>query len=419
MRFSHFSPWIDGLGFGYSIFDQSQFSPSCAGAPTFCGFEWHAQECLRAGRRVPDAGAVLSAANRALPMMSRLRQNGSARRMGTFLLSLRAVHERPGCFSRRCDGRSVSHQLGRRSGCPTNPPEVLGLPLFAVISILPEPVRDACFARGGGSAKTTNSRTRTAGASRSTSRHRGRACWRGLRRQSQQRPAKHARRRGQQHQPGTSRVRCSPPAIREAPSQDYIGPSQGYGDLNLATNNLYSNYNALQVSWARHAGLYTMQSNYTWQKALGIVQPRSIRSISQPTTAILPSDRRHLFNAAYSIDLGDRVHVNPACQWRLERMAVLRHHPDAERREYHLRRQYANNVNTNYNMALSCVPTAAETAAGITCPQSAAIIPGSVSASKPKGIPINNQSILGTNAAATESAGDVQSERDDADLTNT
>ena len=27
MRFSHFTPWIDRLGFGYSIFDQSQYDP--------------------------------------------------------------------------------------------------------------------------------------------------------------------------------------------------------------------------------------------------------------------------------------------------------------------------------------------------------------------------------------------------------
>ncbi len=38
-----------------------------------------------------------------------------------------------------------------------------------------------------------------------------------------------------------------------------------------ATNNLYANYNALQVSWVRHAGRYTIQSNYTWQKSMGIV----------------------------------------------------------------------------------------------------------------------------------------------------
>src|ERR1039458_9130882 len=40
MRFSHFTPWIDGLGFGYGIFDQSKYNASCASS--FCGFEWHA-----------------------------------------------------------------------------------------------------------------------------------------------------------------------------------------------------------------------------------------------------------------------------------------------------------------------------------------------------------------------------------------
>ena len=43
VRFTHFQPWIDALGFGYSIFDQSQFAPGCASSPTFCGFEWHAK----------------------------------------------------------------------------------------------------------------------------------------------------------------------------------------------------------------------------------------------------------------------------------------------------------------------------------------------------------------------------------------
>src|ERR1017187_6341230 len=42
MRFSHFTPWIDGLGFGYSIFDLSKYSASCAS--TFSGLFRHAGE---------------------------------------------------------------------------------------------------------------------------------------------------------------------------------------------------------------------------------------------------------------------------------------------------------------------------------------------------------------------------------------
>src|SRR5215472_9250519 len=40
LRFSHFTPWIDRLNFGYSIFDPAQFQAGqagCAAGPTFCG----------------------------------------------------------------------------------------------------------------------------------------------------------------------------------------------------------------------------------------------------------------------------------------------------------------------------------------------------------------------------------------------
>ena len=60
-------------------------------------------------------------------------------------------------------------------------------------------------------------------------------------------------------------------------------------------------------------GLYTIQANYTWQKALGIVYANdqsngsiSINPFNLATNyGIQPTDRRNLFNAAYSIDLGN------------------------------------------------------------------------------------------------------------------
>ena len=51
IRFSHFQPWIDALGYGYSIFDTTQFAPDCASSPTYCGFEWHAKD-----KSVPVSG---------------------------------------------------------------------------------------------------------------------------------------------------------------------------------------------------------------------------------------------------------------------------------------------------------------------------------------------------------------------------
>src|SRR5208337_4834703 len=44
LRMSHFQPWADRLGFGFSIFDTSAFNPSCASAPTYCGFKWHKED---------------------------------------------------------------------------------------------------------------------------------------------------------------------------------------------------------------------------------------------------------------------------------------------------------------------------------------------------------------------------------------
>ncbi len=43
LRFTHFQPWIDREGFGYSIFDQAAYNANCAAPPTYCGFEWNSQ----------------------------------------------------------------------------------------------------------------------------------------------------------------------------------------------------------------------------------------------------------------------------------------------------------------------------------------------------------------------------------------
>ena len=65
----------------------------------------------------------------------------------------------------------------------------------------------------------------------------------------------------------------------------------GYGDVNQNTNNAYANYNALQVTWGRHAGRYTMQANYTWQKALGIVL-KNANGQSNGSISLNPFDLR-------------------------------------------------------------------------------------------------------------------------------
>ena len=121
IRFTHFQPWIDALGFGYSIFDTTQFAPDCASSPTFCGFEWHAKD-----KSVPVAGFpledfVLSTACRRRVRRLRHRQNGCPRRLGSF-------YYHSGQFTNGLDASagvatatiSPSTWVGS-TGCPTNP----------------------------------------------------------------------------------------------------------------------------------------------------------------------------------------------------------------------------------------------------------------------------------------------------------
>jgi hypothetical protein len=88
---------------------------------------------------------------------------------------------------------------------------------------------------------------------------------------------------------------------------DNFRPLKGFSDLNLTTNNLYSNYNALQLTWARTQGRYTVSLNYTYGKALGILGMFDQFNISN-NYGVLAANRTHVFNVAYSIELGNFTH---------------------------------------------------------------------------------------------------------------
>ena len=396
MRFSHFTPWIDGLGFGYSIFDQTQYNSSCAGSPTFCGFEWHARN-----QSVPVGGFP----TRALFYQPRLGAaydvHGTGRTV--FRGGWGRFYYHSGQFTSGLDASagvatatlSPTNWVGG-TGCPTNPAS--GGPLFTAnlscLDLAATPASPAAVDSKDDKQPYTDSWSVTVDQA---------TPWQGLMEMA------YVGNRSRDLQntfggaggninlvPAGALFTASNPGTANA---NNYRPLQGYGDLNLATNNLYSNYNALQVSWARHSGLYTIQTNYTWQKALGIVAPTINPFDLHANYGILPSDRRNLFNIAYSIDLGNRVHVNPFVNGALNgwQFSGITQAQSGANITYGGNYDPNNPANTNYNMALSCVPTAQETAMGITCPQSAAIIPGSISTANPTGIPINNQSILGTN----------------------
>jgi hypothetical protein len=74
--------------------------------------------------------------------------------------------------------------------------------------------------------------------------------------------------------------------------------------LGLATNNLYANYNALQITWVRTKGRYTINANYAWGKSMGIVSTTLDEFNLKNDYGVQPANRKQIFNSAYSVDLG-------------------------------------------------------------------------------------------------------------------
>ncbi len=89
-----------------------------------------------------------------------------------------------------------------------------------------------------------------------------------------------------------------------------FGPFPIYQVISVANHNISSNYNSLQVSWVRQKGSYDISLNYTFSKSLGIVGLDQVNLKNDYGAE--PFDRRHLFNAAYSIELPKPIHNNKA-----------------------------------------------------------------------------------------------------------
>ncbi|MDQ6705479.1 MAG: carboxypeptidase regulatory-like domain-containing protein, partial [Acidobacteriota bacterium] len=86
-------------------------------------------------------------------------------------------------------------------------------------------------------------------------------------------------------------------------------PFPAYADLFVVNHDGYSNYNALQVGLNHQSSRYTWLINYSFSKVLGA--GTSGTTIDQLTLnnnyGPLQFDRRHIFNAAYSFNLGKPV----------------------------------------------------------------------------------------------------------------
>jgi hypothetical protein len=80
-------------------------------------------------------------------------------------------------------------------------------------------------------------------------------------------------------------------------------PLPGFAGLPLATNNLYQNYNSMQIKYLRTKGRTVINANYTYGKALGIVSSTLDSFNLNNDYGVQQTDRRHIFNVAYSYSM--------------------------------------------------------------------------------------------------------------------
>ena len=299
LRATHFQPWSDQLGFGYSIFDYSKYSSSCTPLQ-YCGFEWNKRSSniplggfpTRALFWQPRFGVAFDLSGDAKTVLrggwgryyyhSGQFTNGLDVSAGVISRSLGANVNGVPVLARNLDTLNVADQASSPSAVDSKDDKqpYTDSYSFTISQRLPwssqlevayvgNQSRDLGLTAGAGS----NINLVPVG-SMLASRNGG----------------------------------VDPNSL----TADTFRPLLGFSDLNLATNKGYANYNAAQVTWIRTKGRYTINMNYTYGKAMGLLYNNGGPTYDQfninNNYGVQSGNRTHIFNLAYSVELGSPVH---------------------------------------------------------------------------------------------------------------
>jgi len=110
--------------------------------------------------------------------------------------------------------------------------------------------------------------------------------------------------------PGVYGTAASPNLGNIGTGASIYNPYPQYGQIYQQEHNQSSNYNGFQASWNKQSGHLNWLANYTFSKALGIRGENTSSGVGDPLTpshnyGVLPNDRTHIFNIAYSYQMGN------------------------------------------------------------------------------------------------------------------